>query len=1278
MSTQRNVTLLLCRLTLAGMMGVGCPAIAQVTVTDNFTGGGNSVSWFLPTSPAGTNTACLTAGTGVSPTSGVTAIPACGTGSQAGGSNNTCANGTTHAGGCLAAGVLDGAGYGALRLTNAVGSKYGAIVYNNNFASNAGISITFTAVSYDGDSGSNGGLTPVYDGADGLSFFLLDGSVDTTASPVTIGSWGGSLGYSCSNINTPYTGITGGYVGLGIDEYGNFLNNSDNTATGVLNTATGNTTSQFQGNRIGLRGVGNVNWRQLNAGASAYYPSSLSSGNQSAAVQNTCQTGTLWNYSNSSSPFDTGQTVWTNWTQLNAAQPTYYPSSLTASEQTFAVSQTLQNATLYNFSAAGSNSNSCVVTVTWSQLHSANSTYYPSSLSSSKQTAATTNTCQTGTLWNYSNSSSPVNTGTLVTTSNVSGAVLLYSNTGTAITTTNVPGALVLYDYAPIANGSVFLGTTNLLANESAGARENATSRTYNLKITSNGLLTLNYAINNTQGFPGTPVPVLTNSPIFSANGTLPANFKFGFAASTGGSNNIHEIMCFQAAPAEDTNTSAGLNAVQTGQVQIGTAVYLAYYHSHDWWGQLTSQNLVYNSATNSVTISTTANWDSDCVLTGDNGAIAAAPNSSTTSTLPGTSCAATGSSTDVAEAPVGGRQILSWSGSAGIPFEWSSLTSAQQTSLGSAQTLLNYLRGDRSNEVSPTTGTGLYRARIGVLGDIMDSSPTWVGVPNLAYPTGAWQDLLYPSATMPESTNTYGAFQTAQSSRLNVVYAGSNDGMLHGYEAGYYTASTGTTGTASNDGKEVIAYMPNAIVSTIHNTGTPTLDYSNPVYGHNYFVDATPGFGDLYYNNAWHTWLVGGLAAGGNAIYALDITNPSAFSESNASSLVTGEWNSSTTGLGSNLGLTFGTPQISRLHTGNWAIIFGNGYQAPSNNGGVFVGQVSSTGTVSFTFLALPASAAGTATNPNGIFSANAVDLDGDGVADYIYAGDLYGNVWRWDITSNTVWPPAAPIRLFSTPSGQPISTQVQVGAGVNPNGMQRLIVNFGTGEQIPSTSGTTYATVQQALYGIWDGNMATWNANSNVNTTHKYDPFPSSITQPYTVLASGLELQTTTATGTLNGESYRTVSTNPVCWADGLSTCTTYPQYGWVYDLPAPSNGAIPEQVVANPLIVDGAFLVNTYIASNTQNCSTSNPTGWTMSISPVTGGAFPTSFFVNSAGINISGLQTSATGSPSIVEAFSSSFLINQTSNPPSTPSTPPPPPPIQPQSGIGFRLNWTELR
>ena len=234
---------------------------------------------------------------------------------------------------------------------------------------------------------------------------------------------------------------------------------------------------------------------------------------------------------------------------------------------------------------------------------------------------------------------------------------------------------------------------------------------------------------------------------------------------------------------------------------------------------------------------------------------------------------------------------MLSWNGASGIPFEWASLTGAQQASLDNGDAAnptpppfnysrLNYLRGDRSNEQTPTSSTtfvGTFRDRASVLGDIIDSSPTWVGPPNAPY-ADVWVDK-YDAVGDPLAENagqTYSNFASSagMQNRTNVVYAGANDGFLHGFRSGYFSAPNAYQ-PAMNDGYEVLAYMPGYIVNSIQNATMPDLNYSDPQYGHKYDVDAPPGTGDLFYGGQWHTWLVGGLGAGGNAIYALDITNP-------------------------------------------------------------------------------------------------------------------------------------------------------------------------------------------------------------------------------------------------------------------------------------------------------------------------------------------------------------------------------------------------------------------
>ena len=835
------------------------------------------------------------------------------------------------------------------------------------------------------------------------------------------------MGYTCSNANDDLThpraadnsrrgfdGLVGAYIGLGIDEYGNFLNQGDNTASGF----------GYQWDRIGLRGTGSVAWRALHALNSTYYPSSLY----------TTASGSTW----------------------------------------------------------------------LSDL-------------------AVQNTCKTGYLWNYSNPNAPVQTTTPVA------------------------------DYNAIPNGySVLTGVQ--IANEAAANRTQATPITYKLKITSAGLLSFSYSIKG-----GAYVSVLTKQNITTSNGAQPASYLFGFTGSTGGSTNVHEILCFQARPADATGSSAGDNQVQSSKLLTGAQGYFAQYDPNTWAGSLAAYNLIVTDPVNQlVSVATPANWDSSCVLTG---------------VATGESCAATGvAGPSAAQAPAA-RSILTYSGSSGIAFEWANLTAAEQTAidLGDATPTtnrVNYLRGDRTNEVTPL-GTGLYRDRASVLGDIIDSSPTWVGPPSSPYKT-SFQDLLYPTTDVPsEPVGSYQSFITSAGTRQNVVYIGANDGLLHGFRAGAYDVNGNFVAdvTTPNDGSEAIAYMPYLVVNDIHSNTNPSIDYANPAYSHAYYVDATPGVGDLYYSGAWHTWIVSGLGAGGADIFALDITNPSTFGEANAAATVIGDWTSATitcvnaAGCGANLGQTFGTPQIRRFHNGQWGAVFGNGFNSSTGNAGIFVMLVNQAGgSPTFYYLQAPAGVGG-----NGIAYVTPVDLDGDHITDYVYAGDLAGNVWRFNLTSNTPgnWASGA-TPLFSTPAGQPITTQLVVAGVPSPPGPTRVIIAFGTGQQTPitPTQSATYAGGAQYLYGIWDWNYNDWNSKS----TTRY----ASLAGPQTVTTANLQPQTVTGTyapaqGDTIALGYRTVSSNAVCWA-GTSSCTaSNNQFGWSMLLPGSG-----EQTIYNPALM------------------------------------------------------------------------------------------------------------
>jgi type IV pilus assembly protein PilY1 len=312
---------------------------------------------------------------------------------------------------------------------------------------------------------------------------------------------------------------------------------------------------------------------------------------------------------------------------------------------------------------------------------------------------------------------------------------------------------------------------------------------------------------------------------------------------------------------------------------------------------------------------------------------------------------------------------------------------------------------------------------------------------------------------------------------------------------------------------------------------------------------------------------------------------------------------------------------------------------------------------------------------NSDGIATATAADLDGDHVVDFIYAGDLLGNVWRFDMTSSSPssWAVqtvgSTPTPTFTTGTGQPITTKLMV-AAVPSTPSTRVMIEFGTGQltQFTNTAGPIYRSTQQSLYGIWDWNLVAWNAHNST----QFGVLPiTGFTAPPALSGTG-SLQQQTIVSYSSTTDYRTVSSNALCWAD-TSACSSNRQYGWYLalasgyetgnattspdvNLPtAAASTTVPsvpvfEQVLYNPLLVDGTFIVNTTIPSTNSvaNCNPTSAGGWTMAINPATGGAFTNAYF-NSTTTNTSlvtnGLALSCTGTPSIVNSGTKVFLVTQ---------------------------------
>lgn len=987
----------------------------------------------------------------------------------------------------LSASNTDAAHSGALRLTNGGSNinQTGAIISTTSIPKDNGLQVTFSTYTY-------GGNNFYGTGADGLAFYLIDGQV---AKPL-LGSFGGSLGYSCSSGKAG--GMVGGYLGLGIDELGNYLRAADNTSTGL----------GFQPGTIGLRGRGEVNWTTLNANYNANYPNTLTGDQQLAAVRNTCGTGTLWNYADPSKPSDTGTAV---------------------------------------------------------------------------------------------------------------------------------------ADYNMLVGANLKLPAAQPIANEKVTVRTAATPISYNIKITSAGLLNFGYYYNG-----GSYQPIVVNQDLVATNGPLPASYKFGFGGSSGGGTNVHEIMCFSADPLS-TSSSISVNTTQSGEFRTGIQTYLAGYRAENWTGQLAARSLLANTD-GTIGFATNANWDAACVLAGGGcDSMGLDSNGNATNNI-------------AVQAPAS-RSILTWNGTQGIPFQWASLSTPQQAALTAAatttvatattpifspmttgQNILAFLRGDRTQEQT----AGVLRKRYGVLGDIVDASPVAVGGPVQNYPS-TWTDKLY-GTTVAEGTS-YKTFTTNNTTRLNVVYNGANDGLVHGFRSGSYATDGSYVDniTTPNDGKEVLAYMPNSML-------IKAAKLANPLYSHDYYISATPGTGDLYYGAAWHTWLVGGLGAGGSAIYALDITNPANFSEANASSLIKGEWDAASitcnvANCNNNLGNTYGTPIIRRLHNGQWAVIFGNGFGSSSGKAGIYIGLVDATsGAVTYRWLDT-----GSTASANGIAYVTSADLDADRITDYLYAGDLNGNVWRFDLTSTnqadwavSKYGNASGTPLFQT--GMPITTKINLAVATARK--SRLMVMFATGQKTPltSTSAETYATGQQSVYGIWDWDMNAWdNGATTADATAPVVIAPSrtqyiALAGPQTLSKTTLLQQTITTSG-----DYRTLSNNlTVNWSTG----GTGQQFGWYVDLPT-SN----EQSVYNAIIVGNNLQLNTSTPAVTGvvSCTPLTAVTWQMAFNVLTGGGNAESFFRNADGTytatglaSTQGMKTSALGSSWTIYYKGKGYLISNTAN------------------------------
>ncbi|MFI3135951.1 MAG: PilC/PilY family type IV pilus protein, partial [Methylococcaceae bacterium] len=346
------------------------------------------------------------------------------------------------------------------------------------------------------------------------------------------------------------------------------------------------------------------------------------------------------------------------------------------------------------------------------------------------------------------------------------------------------------------------------------------------------------------------------------------------------------------------------------------------------------------------------------------------------------------------------------------------------------------------------------------LLGDIVNSDPVYVGSEHYGY------DKL--PGTAPERSS-YSSFVNLNKTRQRMVYVGANDGMLHGYDANL---------TSANSGKEIFSYVPNAVYSQL-------TALSAPAYVHQYSVDGSPRVSDAYFADSWHTVLAGTTGAGGKAVFALDITDPNGFTGDDvlweisdttsplASDLTTDT--SALRGFQNNMGYSLPQPSIVRMNDGSYAGIVANGYAGANNLAVLYVVDIQ-TGHIIRAF----DTAAGNSDHPNGLSAPVAVDVDNNRTADAIYAGDLLGNLWKFDVssTSPNAWTIAyggSPLlvacsnALSCETTRQPITARPQVGKAEDK---KSIMVYFGTGKYFEESDVNVADAQTQSLYAVWDNN--------------------------------------------------------------------------------------------------------------------------------------------------------------------------------------------------------------
>lgn len=419
---------------------------------------------------------------------------------------------------------------------------------------------------------------------------------------------------------------------------------------------------------------------------------------------------------------------------------------------------------------------------------------------------------------------------------------------------------------------------------------------------------------------------------------------------------------------------------------------------------------------------------------------------------------------------------------------------SAEHRVLASGERLLNYLRGQWAHEDRADTAVPLFRRREQVLGAPIHAQPLYVGPPAFRY-----------------ADDHYAAFRDGVAAqRPAVVYVAANDGMLHAFDAG--------------TGDELWAFIPQGVLPRLWESADAAF-----AQRFRYLLDGSPVAADICPYapqracdaSEWRTLLVGGFGAGGREYYALDITDPR-----QPAAL----WRFNTDHA-PNLGEALARPVITKRRDGTWVVVVSSGYNnvEPGDGRGYLFVLNAASGAL----LEAISTGEGSVAEPAGLGPVNAwIEQTFDNTATRFYAGDLAGNVWRFDIDDQV--PPAGReatrlATLVRAGLPQPITTRIEL-SDIR-QGSQRLpVVTVATGRLL-GVSDLADKSIQ-SVYTLTDPLLAQGHGD---------------------VRASGRLVQQRLQ---LADDGQRSISAHPVDWRNDP---------GWYVDLDAdPQSG---ERVTLDP---------------------------------------------------------------------------------------------------------------